>query len=216
MEKLREIIAGHEQRFMDLTLGPRLQIGLACLKAYEIFLIKDAGKRNKSGKNQHSKPALVTRDEASPGGFEGWLADQVSWLKKPTAYKYMTAVRGLGLDHKASEKQVAAALKLQLRKGPVTLASLCAAAVEAIGPPPEPPQQFQQSEFDFTRSHCVTLRENIESFIAALPDVKKYPDLHKAAQARLYTALVAATGTDWQPSDVPDALADVDPDSITL
>lgn len=215
LEKLRSVIIKHEDTFHAQTLGPRLQIGLQCLKAHQTFVIPEAGKRNKSGKNQHSK-GQVTRDVASPEGFEGWLAAEAQWLKKPTAYKYMTAVRGLGLDHSATEKQVAAALKLRLRKGPVTIASLCAAALEAIAPPPEPPPHIEQSEFDFLRQGLSTFRQETEHLLAMKEQLDTHPDFHRAASARLYSALVALTGTNWKPSDEPDDLANVDPDAITI
>lgn len=215
LEKLRTVIVKHEETFHAQTLGPRLQIGLQCLKAHHVFTIPEPGKRNKSGKNQHSK-GQVTRDVASPEGFEGWLATEAQWLKKPTAYKYMTAVRGMGLDHDASEKQVAAALKLLLRKGPVTIASLCAAALESIAPPAPEPPQIQQQEFDFLKQACSALRQEVDSIVANKDQLDKYPDFKRAAMARLYAGLHDLTGTHWKPSDEPDDLASVDPDTISL
>ena len=64
LEKHREIIIGHEEKFAAASLGPRLQMGLSALQAYQVFLIKDPGKKNKTGKNQHSKSGHVTRDMA--------------------------------------------------------------------------------------------------------------------------------------------------------
>ncbi len=209
--KLRSIVATHEEKFLAATLGPRLQIGLQCLKAHHVFSIPEPGKRGQGRKKNH-----VTRDVISPEGFEGWLATEAQWLKKPTAYKYMTAVRGLGLDHAATEKQVAAALGLLLRKGPVTIASLCAAALEAIAPPAPKPPRIEQQEFDFLKQACTSLREEVESLVAIKDQLDAYPDFKRAATARLYAALHDLTGTHWQPSDEPDALALVDPDAITL
>lgn len=215
MEKLRAALGKQEDAFWAATLGARLQIGLQCLKAYQVFVIPEAGKRNKSGKNQHSK-GLVTRDVASPEGFEGWLLSDASWLKKPTAYKYMTAVRGLGCDHDSTEKQVAAALKLLLRKGPVTLKSLCDAAVEAIGPPPAPPEKIEQSEFEFLRDGLSAFREAGDAILALKTQLHENPDMERVATARVYGLLYQLTGTHWKPSDEPDDLASVNPDSIEL
>lgn len=212
LEKLRKIVVKHEDSFHAQTLGPRLQIGLQCLKAYDTFAVKDPAKRGQGRKQKNQ----VTRDVISPEGFEGWLSTQAQWLKKPTAYKYMTAVRGLGLDHTATEKQVAAALKLLLRKGPVTIASLCAAALDAIGPPPPPPPSLLQSEFDFLKQGLSAFREETEHLIAMKDKLAENPDFHRAAAARLYSTLVAITGTNWAPSDEPDDLANVDPDAITI
>ena len=46
--------------------------------------------------------------------------------------------------------------------------------------------------------------------------LKQNPDFHRAATARLYSALVELSGTNWQPSDEPDELASVNPDAITI
>ena len=215
LSKLRDVIGKHEETFHAQTLGPRLQIGLQCLRAHQVFSIQEPGKRNKSGKNQHQK-GHVTRDVASPEGFEGWLSTECQWLKKPTAYKYMTAVRGLGLDHTATEKQVAAALKIQLRKGPVSIASLCSAALEAIIPAAPEPEKLEQQEFNFLRQSLSAFREETESLCRLKEKLDAYPDFKRAATARLYSALVELTGTNWAPSDEPDSLANVDPDSIKL
>jgi hypothetical protein len=211
LEKLRTVIVKHEDSFHAQTLGPRLQIGLQCLKAHQVFTIKDP---KKTGAMKGKK--AVTRDGLPTEGFEGWLATQAQWLKKPTAYKYMTAVRGLGLDHAATEKQVAAALKLRLRKGPVTIADLCALALEAIAPPSPEAPKIEQQEFDFLRQSLSAFRVETESLCRLKEKLDAYPDFKRAATARLYTALVELTGTNWAPSTEPDDLASVDPDAITI
>jgi len=211
LEKLRQIVCKHEETFHAATLGPRLQIGLQCLKAHHLFTIKDP---KKSGAMKGKK--AVTRDGLPTEGFEGWLATEAQWLKKPTAYKYMTAVRGLGLDHTATEKQVAAALKLLIRKGPVTITSLCAAAIEAIGPPAPEPPKIEQQEFDFLKQACSAFRQESEALLALKDQLAAYPDFHRAATARIYGLLHDLTGTHWKPSDDPDDLASIDPDAITI
>lgn len=211
LEKLRGVIVKHEDKFASATLGPRLQMGLQCLRAYQVFVIPDPKKR---GAMKGKK--LLTREELYDGGFKGWLSAEAEWLKEPTAYKYMTAVRGLGLDHTATEKQVAAALKLLIRKGPVTITSLCAAALEAIGPPAPPPPNLQQSEFEFLKQGLTSFRAETEHLLNMKDKLKENPDFHRAATARLYAALVELTGTNWAPSDEPDDLANVDPDAISI
>jgi hypothetical protein len=212
LEKLRLVIGKHEESFHAQTLGPRLQIGLAALKAYQVFVIPDHAKRGAL----KGKKKLLTREELPEGGFKGWLATEAPWLKEPTAYKYMTAVRGLALDHTATEKQVAAALKLERRKGPVTLKSLCDAAVEAVGPPPPPPENLQQSEFQFLCEGIKDFREHAEQLLALKDQLQANPEMHRVVCARAYDVLFQLTGTNWAPSNEPDALALVDPDSITL
>jgi hypothetical protein len=213
LEKLRKIVVGHEEKFNAATLGPRLQIGLQCLKAHHAFAIP--ADKNKRGGRPSKNP--VTRDAVSPEGFEGWLASQAQWLKKPTAYKYMTAVRGLALDHEATEKQVAAALKLKLRKGPVTIKSLCDEALEAFGPDDTGDNSGnQQTEFEFLKSSCSAFRKEVDALVALKSELDAYPDFKRVATARLYSALHDLTGTHWKPSDEPDALASVDPDAISI
>ena len=208
LEKLRVVIVKHEDNFAAITLGPRLQIGLQCLKAHHVFTYNP-------GKGGRPKKT-VTRDGISPEGFEGWLVAEAQWLKKPTAYKYMTAVRGLGLDHDATEKQVAAALKLQLRKGPVTIKSLCDAALEAIAPPAPEAPKIEQTDFEFLKQLCSGLREETDSLIANKEQLDAHPDFKRVALARLYSALHDLSGSHWKPSDEPDDLALVDPDAISL
>jgi hypothetical protein len=211
LQRLRKICATHEEKFLSATLGPRLQIGLQCLKAYQVFCIKEPGKQGQGRKPKNR----VTRDTNSTGGFEGWLAAECQWLKRPTAYKYMTAIRGLSLDHTATEKQVAAALKLLLRKGPVSIKLLCDMSLDKFGPPEEIKQPEQQ-EFDFLRTSLSHFREETESLLKIKRQLDAYPDFKRAATSRLYSALYELTGTHWQPSDEPDALAHIDPDSITI
>jgi len=198
--------------FENAILPDRLNIGIQCLKAHLLFGIMEPGKRNPKGRNQ----ATSTVDVASPQGFEGWLAERHPWLKKATAYRWMTAVKGLGLDENASKQQVSKALKLLKRKGPVTLKSLCDAALEAIGPPAPPEQTMKQSEFQFLVDGLKDFREQGEHICTLKNQLLENPDLHKVACARAYSILFELTGTNWAPSDEPDALALVDPDSITL
>ncbi|MEI6656112.1 MAG: hypothetical protein WCP45_15210 [Verrucomicrobiota bacterium] len=208
---MRAIIITHEEKFLEKTLGPRLQIGLAALRAYMVFVIPDKAKRGQGRKSNNQ----VTRDVILSQGFEGWLEAECPWLKKPTAYKYMTALKGLGLDHTAAEREVAASLKRLLRKGPVSLKALCDAAVEAVAPKADPPR-LEQSEFEFLRDSLAAYREQSEAVLALKSQLEASPDMYKAACARAYATLSALTGTDWKPSDEPDALASVNPDSISL
>ncbi len=214
LEKHRDIVIGYEEKLAAATLGNRLQMGLACLKAYDIFLVKSDARKGVGGRGKKNS---VHVDGVSQGnGFEGWLATEVPWLKKPTAYRYMTAVRGLSLDHSAKEGQVAAALKRLQKKGdPVSLASLIAAATEPVSPQqlPAPPQQ---QEFDFLKTKLGHFREESEGLLALKEQLDGLPDLKRAAVARVYGLLHQLTGTYWTPSDEPDELASVDPDTISL
>lgn len=213
--KLRDVIIRHEEKFAALTLGPRLQMGLQCLKAFQVFALQEPENRGQ-GRKKKRPNNHVTRDMIPPGGFEAWLSTENEWLKRPTAYKYMEAVHGLGLDHTATEKQLSAALKTLLRKEKtVTLKSLidrCPARLGDKETPPEP----QQTEFDFIRSNLSAFREEANTLIAIAPRLRQIPEAHRAACARAYNLLRELTGSDWSPSSSPDPLSSVDPDTITI
>ena len=207
--KLRDIIVRHEDKFAALTLGPRLQMGLQCLKAYQVF-VHNPGKGGRPKKT-------VTRDGIPTEGFEGWLKTENEWLKKPTAYKYMEAVHGLGLDHAATEKQLAAALKTLLRKEKtVTLKSLIDRAPARLGAAEPESKEPQQTEFEFIRSNLSAFREEANTLIAIAPRLRQIPEAHRAACSRAYHLLRELTGSDWSPSETPDPLSTVDPDTITI
>ncbi len=87
-------------------------MGLECVKAHAAFAVVDPGKRNQTGKNQHAGEATSTVDEAStPDSFEGWLAAEVRWLSKGTAYRYRRAALGLGLTHESTPEELATLLQ---------------------------------------------------------------------------------------------------------
>jgi hypothetical protein len=208
---------GHmEERIAALQtelLPTQLKVGLYCLRAHEAFCITDPKKRG-AMKGQSKK--LVHVDEL-PTGFEGWLAAKHPQIKKPTAYRWMTAFKGLGLDSTATEKQVDAELQKLLSSLPsLSLKSLCDAAIESVTPPAPEPPRLEQQEFDFLRQSLSAFREETESLCRLKEKLDAYPDFKRAATARLYSALVELTGTDWAPSDHPDALATIDPDAITI
>jgi len=197
-------------------LPDQLKIGLHALKAHYVFAHNPGKGGNKTGKNQHSKAGTVHVDGSSQG-FEGWLAANHPKLKKPTAYRWMTALKGLGLNESATDKDVDAALHKLAKQLPApSLKSLCAAALDAIGPPAEEPKKIEQAEFDFLRQNLSAFRQESENLSMLKDKLAAYPDFQRAATARVYGLLFDLTGTHWAPSDEPDALANVDPDSFTL
>jgi hypothetical protein len=225
LEAHRGKLIEQEEAFFHASLPSRLKIGLQCLKAHGLFAIPDTKRKGVGGRKKNS----VTHDAVStPGGFEGWLAEEVPWLKKPTAYKYMTAVKGLPLKGEtlteaSTEEDVDHALKvlravaLDMKEPAPTLKSLCDAAAEAVKPQQLPaPPPAQQQEFDFLRGELSHFREQADSLLAIKDQLDGLPEFKKAAVARIYGMLHAFTGTHWTPSDEPDALASVDPDTITL
>ena len=212
LESLRGAIITQEDAFHTATLPNRLKMGLHCLKAYVIFTLKNPDKRGQGRKQKNQ----LTRELISPQGFKGWLESECSWLKEPTAYKYMTALKGLGLSESATEEDVDDAVRQTLRVGPTSLKALCDAAVDAVAPPAPVPPNIQQSEFDFLCSGLKDFREEAERIIALKGQLQTNPEMLRVACARAYSILFELTGTNWAPCDEPDELASVDPDSITL
>lgn len=217
LEKNRAILTAQITEFERQTLPYKLCLGLHCLKAYMVFVIPEPGARNASGKNQHSQRGHVTRDTASPPeGFEGWAEREIPWLKRPVAYKYMNALKGLGLDHQADEEAVFEAIRQNLRIGPCTLKMLCDAAAELVRPQLPAPKPEHQLEFDFLKENLHEFAVQSGNILAIADRLKTIPAMHKAACARVYGMLRDLTGTDWQPSDTPDSLCEIDPDTIDL
>lgn len=203
-------ITAKMESFEDTILADRLKIGLQALKAHQLF------SHNPGKGGRPKKPSTV--DGISPIGFEGWLTETHTWLKKPTAYRWMTALKGLGLDENSDEEDIEPNLEARRKLEPVTIKSLCAAAVDIIGPPPTPPvlPNLQQAEFQFLRESLTAYRIQSEGILAIKDQLKGMPEMHKAACARAYATLSELTGTQWTPSDEPDDLANVNPDSIDL
>lgn len=189
----------------------RLLTGLHCLKAYAIFNLADPAKRGQGRKKKNQ----LTREEISTDSFKGWLTSAAPWLKEGTAYKYMTAVKGLGLDEKSTVQDVEEHLAQNRRIGPVNLKMLCDLAVDAIGPKEETFAP-EQTEFEFLREGLSNFRVQADALLALKAELHKNPNMERVAAARIYDLLFQLTGTHWKPSDEPDDLASIDPDSITL
>ena len=202
--------------FEDSILADRLKVGLYALKAHMLFSIKPDKRQGVGGRGKTASAA----DAVSTPGFEGWLASNYHPvhhpLKKGTAYAWMTALKGLGLNESATEEEVEDALRQNQRIGPVSIKSLCNAAVEALLPPAEPPARSQQSEFDFLRDGLSAFRQQSDALLALKAELHKHPDMERVASARIYSLLVEITGTHWKPTDEPDDLASVNPDAIEL
>ncbi len=216
-------ITSQIESFEDTLLADRLKSGLHALKAHCFFCIKDPAKQ---GQGRKPKTIAPTVGAISPQGFEGWLAARFHPTKHPlksaTAYRWMTALKGLGLDEHATDAQVDAQLQV-IRLGnitaqlpPPTLKSLIAAATETLGPPPEPPARITQTEFEFLREGLTAFREAGEAILLLKPQLHENPDMQRVATARVYGLLYELTGTHWTPSTDPDPLAHIDPDTIEI
>ena len=213
LEKNRQLLTVTIIEAERLMLPYKLCLGLHCLKAYMVFVFPE-DQNSRGGRKSNNR---VTRDTvSSPEGFEGWAAREIPWLKRPVAYKYINAIKGLGLDENATEDDVHEALSNQLAIGPCTLKMLCDAAAELVRPQLPPPTPDHQLEFNFLRENLHDFAVQSGNILAIADRLKTIPSMHKAACARVYGMLRDLTGTDWQPSDTPDALCEIDPDTIDL
>lgn len=213
LARLHAAITGQIIEFQDTVLPNQLKMGLHCLKAHLLFCQNPGKGGNKKGSNHRGKLIPSTVDGTEPQGFEGWLLTRHPHLKKGTAYRWMTAFKGLGLNESHKEADIDSALKNLTTP---TLASLIAASLDAIGPPPAPPQTLQQSEFEFLRDGLRDFREQAEQLLHLKVQLQAHPEMLRVSSARVYDLLYQLTGTHWTPTDEPDALASVDPDAITI
>lgn len=196
-----------ERRYQIEIIPCLLKQGLHCLKAHSAFAVNPG----KGGRPK--KPSR--RDGFDPQGFEGWLSTAAPFLKKGAAYKYMKAVRGLGLDDTATEEDIDSALAARDIHG-ISIKALCDASMDKYDtPPPEPPEREQQ-EFDFLRQKLCDFRVLSEHICRLKSQLEAYPDFKRAATARVYSMLFELTGTHWQPSDEPDAIANGESDAIAI
>jgi len=213
LDVYRGIIALHETQFLAITLEPRVKMGLHFLRAHTVFAIPESA-NSRGGRKPNNR---LTRESVSEtGGFSGWLKREVPWIKEATAYKYMNALKGLALDHTASEEDVAEALAQHRRVGPLNLKILRDMAAELVAPQLPPPTPDHQLEFEFLRGEMHEFAVQAKNILALADQLKAIPQMHQAACARAYGMLRDLTGTDWAPSDIPDHLCEIDPDTIDL
>ncbi len=165
-------IKGHEDAHMEATLEHRLLIGLQVCRAQHAFT---AALPNATGKNQHSKEVVSPGDTTSPTGFNAWLKKAAPDLKRPTAYLYANAVRGLGLDYTARPDDVSDYLtdrRRVARSNELPAPTLKALAKEApkLPAPPEPeiqtPKDSAQLRLEDAREASALMQDAWEKFVS--------------------------------------------------
>jgi len=145
ISRSREIIHKHEQACHETTLEHYLDAGQQLARAQEIFTLSNSERASLGGE---AKSALSTVDKAqstSPEilairGFSAWLADALPDLKRPTAIRYATAYRSLGLPLTAKPAEIRAKVKTlrhQAQKAGLPMPTL--ASVLKTAPKPEKP-----------------------------------------------------------------------------
>ncbi len=135
----QESIDDIDRKAMMSALPHKLRQGLACLKAQSLFSIADPAERGAMGgrpKSSSGSDEVSDPDAKEPASdivsFESWIATQP--ISKGSAYDYMKAVVGLGLDHAAGEADLADALSAALAKNE---GSLSITKLKNLAPPPE-------------------------------------------------------------------------------
>lgn len=109
LEAERDHLIEVERSFKHFELDRCLAMGLQVLKAHSVFAVADASERGAMG--GRGKSSSTVDEVSEPASFDGWLAKEVSWLPKGSAYRYKRAVQGLGLTHEASPDELAAVLQ---------------------------------------------------------------------------------------------------------
>jgi hypothetical protein len=145
ISRSREIIQKHEQACHETTLEHYLDAGQQLARAQEIFTLSHSAAGALKGKGKESLSTVDKLPETSPEilairGFSAWLADALPDLKRPTAIRYATAYRSLGLPLTAKPAEIRAKLKTlrhQAGKDNLPMPTL-AALVKAAPKPPKP------------------------------------------------------------------------------
>lgn len=184
------------------TLADRVWLGCLCLQGKEHHSIPNNGKRG----NQHSKAATSTRRSASeptalvinPQGFLAWLSLAVPGIAQPTAYKYMDAARGIGLDAWSTEKEVRKLVAQRLaefdqREQRLTLAMLAAQGKE--GPETEKPKGPGPDEIKTDAIQTLfTFMDDVVNVKDAFTPVERDAVINRVAEI-----LRRLTGKEWSP-----------------
>lgn len=178
IDSIIDMIAGHEEAFEEATLEHRLLVGLHVSRAMEVFVMTPSEKGKLGGRPSES---LSRRDKLIPeqphvlsnSGFLQWLCKEVPRLKRPTAYKYAQAFRGLALPAGAGMTQIRARIKdLRHQAGKAHLPMPRLADLVKAGKPPKPqsralilPPDTAQLRLEDARETFHTWREDFETAV---------------------------------------------------
>jgi hypothetical protein len=124
------------RKAMRAALPLKLKQGLACLKAQAIYTALESAKGGRP-KNLPDSGKFPEDAAETPSSFNDWIHQQS--ISSGSAYDYMRAVEGLGLDHKAGEKQLLTAYAAAAKKagGDLSITKLKGLAA----PPEKEPEQ---------------------------------------------------------------------------
>ena len=203
---LDEIKKTHDAalEFLRINSTPHcLRAGLACIKAHAEFAASDSANGAKGGRGR-KKATHAVSGFSGFADFKDWLGQSAPRLKEATAYKYMAAARGLGLDAGSEPPAIDAALAKHKRMP--TLSELMALG----GGAPKQIEAGGQMRLDLVFEGMKGFRESAERLVLLKDQMD--PRRYKVAVARVYATLKELTGCAWKPAD----RADDDPDDIDL
>ncbi|HRQ88150.1 MAG TPA: hypothetical protein PLA50_05095 [Bacteroidia bacterium] len=199
-------IGAAEVQFQRETLADRVWIGVLCLAAREHHAVP-VQKRSR-GQNQHTKVLTSTRRSehkeptavaVHPQGFLAWIGLALPGMAQPTAYKYMAAARGLGLDAWSTEQEVRKLVAQRLREfdarsQPLTLGMLATQGKEVGGEEASP----KKPDLDAIKTDAV---QTLFSFMDEVVNVKDAltPVERDAVVNRVAEILRRLTGQEWSP-----------------
>lgn len=205
IEKATVSIQAAERTFARATLADRIWLGVLCLAAKEHHAI-DPSKRSK-GQNQHTKVLTSTRRSEQeptalvihPQGFLSWLSIALDGVAQPTAYKYMDAAKGIGLDAWSTEQEVRKLVAQRLQEFDARQIPLTLGMLAAQGKTVEPGETTKgKSTVQEIKTDAV---QTLFTFMDEVVNVKDAltPIEHDAVVNRLAEILRRLTGKEWNP-----------------
>ena len=101
-------IVQFEDSFKENTLEPCLLIGRETTKAQALFGLSP---QDRTIPATLSRAVTTLSGQPNSLGFSSWLAREIPRLKRPTAIKYATCFKALGLPDDAQETRITAKIK---------------------------------------------------------------------------------------------------------
>lgn len=201
--EVQDQLAAADLQHARNTLADRVWLGCLCLqgKEHHSLPVNARGQGRKkitSTRRTDSEPTALV---INPQGFLAWLGLAVPGVAQPTAYKYMDAAKGLGLDAWSTEKEVRKLVAQRLaefdqREQRLTLAMLAAQGKEIAEPGSD------QGPGKKTLDQIKT--ETVQSLFTFMDEVVSVKDALTPVEAdavinRLGEILHRLTGKEWSP-----------------
>lgn len=182
------------------TLADRVWLGCLCLqgKEHHSLPVNARGQGRKKITSTRRSDSAPTALVINPQGFLAWIALAVPGIAQPTAYKYMDAAKGIGLDAWSTEAEVRALVAQRLaefdqREQRLTLGMLATQGKEA-------------PDIDKSKGpdHDGIKTDAIQTLFAFMDDVVSVKDAFTPVERdtvinRVAEILHRLTGKEWSP-----------------